>query len=473
MITGGPSVVTGGPPGKQLERPHPATPLIRGWLLLVAIVIGFGRELIPDGRSGDGFQSADLHWLLPVFGGAVVLAAIGGFASWYFTHFVIDDDELRIETGALFRRSTKVTFERLQSIDVIQPLAARPFGLVELRIETGAGDSALKLRYLTKVGANRLRAYLLARAHGERPSVTAETGLPPSSFTDLSQAHHPLVVVPARRLIGGFLVSTEWLLTLSLIAALLTFGSRFPVVSFLIPTVIPLVIGAFTMISRRVITMFGFTLAESAHGLRVARGLANLTSQSVPLDRVQGLAISQSLLWRPFGWYRVDIDVLGYAAGDKENDRHEATSVLLPVASAAEVQLAVARVLPGSDLPAIELHRPPRQVAALRWFDFWTLRYGWDDRVIVTEHGWLTWVRDVVPHAKTQSVRIKQGPLQRAIGVADVHVDTTRGPVDAVLRHVEAAVARELVMSQLGRARDARLRGKPGTEPSRAELTGR
>ena len=156
-------IVPGAPIIKKTERPHPATPLIRGWLIFVAIVVGWARELIPDG-SGQGFQSADLRWILPVVAVVVVLAAVAGFFTWYFTRFIIDDEELRVETGWIFKTSKKIPFERLQSVDIIQPLAARIFGLAELRLEAGAGDSTTKLRYLTRRQASRLRDYLLTRA---------------------------------------------------------------------------------------------------------------------------------------------------------------------------------------------------------------------------------------------------------------------------------------------------------------------
>ena len=86
------------------------------------------------------------------------------------------------------------------------------------------------------------------------------------------------------------------------------------------------------MVSRRVISMFNFTLAESPRGLRITRGLTNLTSQSVPVNRIQGVKVSQPLLWQPAGWYRVDVDILGYGQSDGENNERHATSVLLPVA---------------------------------------------------------------------------------------------------------------------------------------------
>jgi putative membrane protein len=130
--------------------------------------------------------------------------------------------------------------------------------------------------------------------------------------------------------------------------------------------------------------------------------------------------------------------------------------VLLPVADLAEVDLAVGRALPGFDLDAIELHPSPKRARWLRWFDFWTLRYGWDDRILITEHGWLTHSRDLVPHAKTQSVRIEQGPLQRKLRLADVHVHTPLGPVNAVAHQLDERLARELALNQLDRARAAR-----------------
>ena len=173
--------------------------------------------------------------------------------------------------------------------------------------------------------------------------------------------------------------------------------------------------------------------------MRITRGLTNLTSQSVPINRIQGVKISQPLLWKPLGWYRVDVDIVGYAQSEQRGQRTQATSVLLPVATRAEVDLALSRALPGFDLDGIELHPVPRRARWLRWFDFWTLRYGWDDRALITEHGWMTHARDIVPHAKTQSVRIEQGPLQRRLRLADVHIDTPKGPVNAVAHQLDAA----------------------------------
>ena len=441
-------------PFKQTERPHPLTPFVRGWLVFVAIAIGWGREIVTSAGENQ-FEPSGLSLILPILGVVVLLAAVTGFISWYFTRFVIDDEELRIETGAIFKKSTKIPFERLQSVDIIQPLAARMFGLAELRLD--AGNSTTKLRYLTRSRASRFRDYLLARAQGHQASIhDLDRQSAASVFTDLGVADQPLVQVSPQRLIVSFLLSTEWLIPTAISIIILVVTAAFGMVPFALGALIPLLIGMLSLIWRRVIGMFNFTLAESSRGLRITRGLTNLTSQSVPINRVQGVKSSQPLLWKPLGWYRVDIDILGYAQGDGENNESTASSVLLPVADLDEVELALGRVLPGFDLDRIALHRPPNRARWLRWFDFWTLRYGWDDRTLITEQGWLTHARDVVPHAKTQSVHLEQGPLQRLLRLADVHVHTPRGPVNAVAHQLDEWSARELALTQLDRARVAR-----------------
>ena len=70
--------------------------------------------------------------------------------------------------------------------------------------------------------------------------------------------------------------------------------------------------------------------------------------------------------------------------------------------------------------------------------------------------GWLTRRTAVVPHGKMQSVRVTQGPLQRRLDLATVHLDTPIGPVNAVALHRSSAVARELAEAQPERSRLAR-----------------
>ena len=49
---------------------------------------------------------------------------------------------------------------------------------------------------------------------------------------------------------------------------------------------------------------------------------------------------------------------------------------------------------------------------------------------------------EVVPHARIQSLRVRQGPLQRRLGLASVQLLTTPGPADPWVRHLDTGRSR-------------------------------
>lgn len=457
-------------PAKTTERPHPLTPLVRGWVLLVAGVLAFGQDLLPIGSRRQDGPSVPWWGFLVLIAAAALVAGLASIITWWFTRFVIDDEEVRIETGMLNRRSTRIGFSRIQSVDVIQPLLARIFGLGELRIEAGGGDSGVRLRYLRRNKAYRLRDYLLSRAHGHRTTVAeSDARAQASAFEDLSTADRILVRIPPRQLVLGLVTSLEFLISLVVLGIAIVVIWRAGLRAIALTALLPYAMGVASLVSRRVLTQFNYTLAETGGvrpgeptGLRITRGLTNLTSQSVPLDRIQAVRIRQSWLWRRMRLHRVDIDVLGYGSSSDDNQRHS-SSMLFPVATTEQVRIAMAHLLPEAYDELIPLAPVDRKARFLRPLSFRTLRWGANDRCIVSEGGILVFVRDTVPHAKTQSVRISQGPLQRRLGLASVHVDTTPGPVDFTIPHLAAATARHIFEQQLPAAAEARRRGLTGS----------
>ncbi|MDN5724669.1 MAG: PH domain-containing protein [Propionibacteriales bacterium] len=434
------------------QRPHPLTPLIRGWIVLLAAVFYIGKEFIPNG-SRRGGELPPLQWILGAVGVVALLVGLGSFITWWFTKYVIDAQELRIETGMLNKRSRKIAFDRVQSVDLIQPLGARLFQLAELRIEVG-GAEAVKIRYLKRKDATRLRDYLLARAHGQQAEVESVSDA--DVLADRSSTDHVIATISPVQLVTGFLLSAEFLISAFFLVTAVIITSALGVILFALAGLLPAAIGLFSLISRRLITQFNFSLADTGRGLRITRGLTNLTSQSLPIDRIQGLRISQDALWRLKDWYRVEVDVLGYADQNQGQNNSDASSLLLPVATRAQLNATLAYCLNGADHEGIEMHAMPKQARWLRWWNSWTIRYGVNDRLAVNEIGWLFKRTEIIPHAKTQSVRIERGPLQRRLGVATVHIDTTKGPVNWSAPHLSNDVARDFAFGQLDRARAAR-----------------
>ncbi|QEU82926.1 hypothetical protein CP968_15165 [Streptomyces subrutilus] len=426
-----------GPGGER--RLHPFTPLRRAWVPIAATL---GVIVQQGDRAGEWI--ADLSALLRVLTllALVLVFGVYGFLSWWFTHFSVTDTELRIRTGLLFRRTAHIRLDRLQAVDVTRPLLARLTGVASLRLDVIGTDDKDELAFLGEKEAVALRAELLARAAGFAPEEAVRLGQAPE--------RELLRVLPRD-------LAVSLLLSLSVLAALAG-GIAAPVFVWWISSspwaavvaLLPMLGAVWAGSAGRFLTEYDWTVAESPDGLRLDHGLLDRAHETVPPGRVQTVRIVEPLLWRRRGWVRVELAVAG-----TKND------VLVPVASREAAYAVVARVLPGVDLTALEFTGAP--AAGSRWVvPVWWKGYALavSPEVFAARRGRLCRRTEIVPHAKVQSVRLSQGPWERARGVADVRVDTgANGTVTARLR--AAAEAAELLYAQAARSRTSRASARP------------
>ena len=71
------------------------------------------------------------------------------------------------------------------------------------------------------------------------------------------------------------------------------------------------------------------------------------------------------------------------------------------------------------------------------------LRWGHDQYLVVSRHGWLVRRWQLVPHARVQSVRVTQGPVSRRLGLADLEFHTAGMHIAAHASGVDAGVVLE------------------------------
>lgn len=454
-------------PAPVLERPHPLTPIAKGWIAIIAVLVFLLRDL-PD-RQWESLTGT--WWLvLAIIGAVLLISLLVGYLDWRFTRFIIDDEQVRIERNFIWHRSERIAFTKIQSVDVNQRLVARLLGLAALRIDVGSTGSTPTIDYLSRQRAYQLRDYLITRAHGTQTTVAASAQVPVGGLlADRSIANPLIVAVPPGRLVGSLLASsgTVLLLIFATVAAIVIVVTGRPELLLSSAVIVPWGIGLGASVLSRIRNEWNYTLTMTPDGgLRTSSGLTSLTSQTIPRDRVQAIDISQPLLWRPLGWFRVRLDVLGLA---HDSGSSGTSNVLLPVGPQHEVDAVLTALWPHLDLPAIQLRPIPSRARRLRWLDAHTYRWGHDDQVLVASGRLLNRRTSIVPHARVQSVRLHQGPLQRLLDLASVQAHTTPGPVDVVCRHLDATDARLLAMSELDRMRAARL-GPPlhqiATEPA-------
>ncbi len=435
----GTSTGSGSGTGVTERRLHPVTPLRRAWAP-IAVVFGWAVH-DPDGAQRHLTRLTTTTLLI---GLAVIVpaAALYGFCSWWFTHFAVTASELRIRTGLVFRRTAHIRLERLQAVDITQPLLARVVGVAKLKLDVIGTDKKDELAFLGAGEARALRAELLARAAGFAPETAHEVGEAPS---------RQLLRVPPKVLAWALVLSGA---TWGSLAAALVVPPVLWLVTHSVWTVLavalPLLGAAGASSVGRFVAEYDWTVAESPDGLRIDHGLLDRAHETVPPGRVQTVRIVEPLLWRRRGWVRVELDVAG-----------SSNSVLVPVAPREIAEDVVTRVLPGVTVPEHAALSPsPRRA---RWcVPLWWRGYGLavTDAVFAARSGLLSRSLALVPHAKVQSVRMTQGPWERARGVADVHVDTGANKV-VTARLRDADEARELLAAQAERSRTGRRDARP------------
>lgn len=483
-------------PWSAPRRLHPLSPLIglvrevrRLFVLAFLIVLGV------QGSGG----------LLEAAAPGVV--ALLGILVWLRTKFSVTAQELRIDSGVFVRQSRTARFDRIQAVDIDQPLVTRMFGLAELRVQVAGGHHGhFLLRCIRQSEAARLRAYLLERASGTAPAVhltepqygtvlatppdiasaptaVAAVGassagstvaaasptqhasqfppLPfraPDAYADgvpfgLAWNERPLAAVPNGRFIASLLLTGPvWAAALVLasgVVVYLLWGAA------AVSGSSGVFIAAGVYIWDRFQRYFGFTLTESTDGLRLRHGLLNRFAQTIPPGRVQAYEITEPLLWRAAGWARLRITVAGYSKGGGRGESRRKASVLLPVVP-REIAFQLVTYLTGADVLGKTLAPAPTQA---RWrVGPWRHTYGLaaDARIVVARYGLFARKHAILPHAKMQSIALHQGPWQRGLGLASVRLHITRGPVSVSLKQRDAAEAAEFVAQQTERSNLAR-----------------
>jgi len=428
---------------REYRRLSPLTPLVRSFIFLVAVVGSSWQSLL----HGEGV--GPLVWVLLALG---LAGACYGAASWVRTKYWIEADELRVDTGVIGRQSRRIRIDRLQGIDIVQPFVARLFGLAELRMDAAGSGREGSLSFLRLSEAQQLKELLLARRDAARARADggAPVAPPPAEAPE-----RLLTRIGPGLLAGAVALSSETLVSVLSAAVLVAVAMWFDSLAAA-GGLFPVILGAGLVAFRRFSGAYGFTVTEGPAGLQVRRGLFDLDTQTIALPRLQGVTITEPLLWRRLGWARLDVSLAGTAHDD--HGRGPAASTVLPVAD-RRLALWLAAHLLGRPLPPDEiLRRPPSRARWVAPIGQHFMAVGADDAVIVSRDGWLTRRTHLVPHARVQSLRLRQGPVQRLLGLADLHVDSPPGPVRVRARHRDAAEARGLLEVERQVARAARLR---------------
>ncbi|MGO1545666.1 MAG: PH domain-containing protein [Gulosibacter sp.] len=156
----------------EWHRLHKSTPwigaiggIIASFFAIFWVVFGLLGSIIDGGAN----ISPIIFILVALFGLViVVLVALGAFLGYRNRQFRLTSEVFELRYGVLAKHNRQARLDRLQSVNLNRPVFARAMGLTQLETSGAGKDADIKLAYLGRDDAERLRAEILRRASGAK-----------------------------------------------------------------------------------------------------------------------------------------------------------------------------------------------------------------------------------------------------------------------------------------------------------------
>ena len=320
------------------HRVHPLTPVLRAWSFIVASIIfavttfsDYTFDLVHRLLSNDRTETLQAAGII---GAGVVIAAGASLLWWRATSYTVTDIDIVFRWGLIRRKIRSARLDRTQAIDVVQPFHARLFGLAAVRIETAGGhNSRIEVRYLKRRAAENLKKQLLGQF------TEGELLVPP---------------IPIYRSLLASLFSLSAFISLVLTLTSMGFDIH-------LAALLPVFVSTIPNLWRTIDGSYQFTAHRVGDTINVSYGLANLQRKTLNMSRVHAISLRKTALWRPFGWWRVQVTVAGY--GERSDGM-----TILPVGDKRTAMmlcelLTGCRVAPPIPQPSPRIPRVPHRLS--------------------------------------------------------------------------------------------------------------
>lgn len=417
----------------SFRRVHRLTPLLRLWSVILALIAAFALNVnlaalrdifafITGEHRGEALRDTAL-----ALAGFIAVCAVVWLVSglwWRRMGYRLGAEELSLRRGLLSVQLRTARYDRTQAVDVVEPVIARLFRLAAVRVETAGGQSSvIEIAYLKKSDAEALRDDILARVHG---APISQTETPAAEL-----AEEPALVpeIPiARSLIAATLRTSTLFLVGFLILVVVT---RLP-----LSTALPILVGALPNAWNVLDSSWRYTTHTDGEVLNIAYGLADRRRQSIRLDRIHAVQITQPFLWRPLGWYEVRVSVAGYGAS--ASGKASGSTRILPVGTLAQAQ----QFLPADAAPT---YASPARAKWVSPLDYRQQTVALNGDYVIVRNGRLNRRIKAIHTSHIQELTYRRGPISQALDLATVDLDLVQGPVRMAARNLTLADAAALL----------------------------
>lgn len=336
-------------------RLHPAG-------LLIGLIAGLPNLALPIVAIfvGTRGSSAGLAIIIPLILGVFLLSFFFRWLAWTRFRYIIDDEDIRIESGIINRNARSIPFERIQDVSIEQRLLARIMGLGAVKFETGGGEGEdAKLAFVSMAEGARLREVIKARKDNTAPA--AESPASDSEDSVITENADPAAIfaMDIKRVLTfglfefslvifavflGLAQQFEFLLPFDIFDPLYWTGLAEDsgvtldgvgwtarILGLLAALIFIIFLGIATGVIRTFTREYGFRLDRTEKGFRRRRGLTTLTDVVMPIHRVQAAIIHTGIFREKFGWQGLKFVSLA------QDNKEEASHAVAPFARRDEV----------------------------------------------------------------------------------------------------------------------------------------
>jgi putative membrane protein len=419
-----------------------------------------------------------------------VLAALWGFLSWRATTYTVTGNSFRLRQGVFQKSERTIPLDHVQSVDTVQGIIQRPFGVYEVRIETAGGgvsEPDASLSALDRDAVQTLRREIEGSQIERSEESTGPTILRRISTRELlvAGATSGQIGVAFSLLAVGSQFLDNFLSQRFVRSLIETLAPNWLMV-LLIVVPVGLLLAWLLAIGGTVLAYTGFTLSREGDFLYIKRGLLERREATIPLARIQAIRISEGVLRQPFGLAAVRVESAGYG------EDAGVSTMLFPLLPGDEVQEFLAEATPEfavnpalQPLPRRALRRyvfraafvyliiaPAAALVSLLVFGSavgllapllipFAAAYGWlcyrdagwalgEDRLIV-RHRSLGRKTAIAPRRRLQSREVVRNPFQRRVRLATFLAEVASGSGGSTLRVTDLdAGAAEMLAGELG-----------------------
>lgn len=343
--------------------------------LIIPFIIVF---LFGQGRleGGEWYERVPLI----IFAAVLIWVFAAGIIRWYRFTYRLEEGELRIEYGLIVKKKRFIPFERIQSLDFSEGILLRPFKLVKVSVETagsGSDHAEASLSAITKEEARTLQQAIAESKNKHAVAEHSEQNVAPENGA-LAEDGEVLYRITKPQLLFMASTSGQIGVVLSAAAAFLSqiddiipykkIFSEFEhlarigsyVVAFLV--VGGLFVAWLLSVILTILKYNDFTLTRIGDDLVITRGLLEKRQTTIPIRRIQAVAIKESPIRQPFGYAGVSIE----SAGGSIMEKDSSTVMILPVIKKRRIAEILEDQLEGYQFSSVRLNPPPGR-AKLRY----------------------------------------------------------------------------------------------------------